>query len=283
MKIDYKKDLHPKYLLLTLSVICVILIILSVFMKNSLAPIRNAAASIINPLQKGVNEIGLWVEDKLEIFGNVKELKEENQRLKDELKVNEEKLARNEAELTELQDLRDLYNLDKMYPEYNKIAARVFSVNVSGWFAEFYIDKGLNDGVYEDCNVLSDSGLIGIVEESYADHAKVRAIIDDHSKITAEIGPKGSLCTVEGSLKTMDDGYIYAKNIDKNAGIKEGDRVITSSVSDRYLYGLTIGYVTEIKDDTNNLTKTAKITPAENFTDIKDVLVITDRKKKVSY
>lgn len=283
MKIDYKKDMHPKYLLLTLSIMCVILLILSVFMKNSLSPVRDGLSKVISPLQKGVNEIGLWVEEKLEVFGDIKDLKEENERLKKEIKVSEEKLARNEAELTELQCLRDLYSLDQMYPDYHKKAARVFSVNVSGWFAEFYIDKGLNDGVYEDCNVLSDSGLIGIVEESYADHAKVRAIIDDHSNITAEIGSKGALCTVEGSLKTMADGYIYATDIDKNASIKVGDRVITSSVSDRYLYGLTIGYVSEITDDTNNLTKTAKIIPAEDFTDIKDVLVITDRKKEVSY
>ncbi len=234
-------------------------------------------------MQKGVADIGEWVDAKMKVFGDVKALKEENEKLKEKVKVFEEQNADYEAELTELYELRALYQLDEMYPDYEKTAARVFSVDVSGWFNEFYIDKGLNQNVYEGCNVLCDVGLLGIVVESYDNYAKVRSIIDDRSNVTAEIGSKGTICTVEGSLTTMEDGFLYARDIDKVADIDEGDRVITSSVSDRYLYGITIGYVTELSTDTNNLTKTAKITPVVDFTDIKDVLIITDRKREVDY
>ena len=170
-----------------------------------------------------------------------------------------------------------------MYPDYKKTAARIFSVNSSGWFNEFYINKGLNDDVYEGCNVICDEGLLGIVVESYDDYAKVRAIIDDRANVTAEIGSAGYLCNVEGSLQNMDNGYLLATDIDKNAIVTEGDKVITSSVSDRYLYGITIGYVTSVEQDPNNLTQTARITLTVNFSDIKDVLVILDRKQEVNY
>ena len=148
---------------------------------------------------------------------------------------------------------------------------------------EFYINKGLNDDVYEGCNVICDEGLLGIVVESYDDYAKVRAIIDDRANVTAEIGSAGYLCNVEGSLQNMDNGYLLATDIDKNAIVTEGDKVITSSVSDRYLYGITIGYVTSVEQDPNNLTQTARITLTVNFSDIKDVLVILDRKQEVNY
>ena len=46
----------------------------------------------------------------------------------------------------------------------------------------YHINKGMNDGVYVDCNVLSDKGLLGIVTESYDNYAKVRSIIDDNSR-----------------------------------------------------------------------------------------------------
>ena len=65
--------------------------------------------------------------------------------------------------------------------------------------------------------------------------------------------------------------------------ISVGDKVISSSVSDRYMYGLTIGYVSSVSYDTNNLTQTAEIVPTVNFNDIKDVLVIVDRKQEVNY
>ena len=81
----------------------------------------------------------------------------------------------------------------------------------------------------------------------------------------------------------MEQGYLLVKDINKDAKVEIGDRVITSNVSDRYFFGLTIGYVTEISYDSNNLTKTAKISPAVDFSDVKDVFVIIDRKRVVDY
>ncbi len=283
MKFDYKKDISPKYILIFLSVICIALTIVSAFFPDVLKPVKEYTGELITPMQQGVNDIGKWVEKKIEVFGDVEELRAENTKLKGQVTNLQNEVGKQEAELAELQTLRDLYDLDELYPDYEKTAARVFSVNSSGWFNEFYIDKGLNDGIYEGCNVLCDEGLLGIVVESYDDYARVRAIIDDRANVTGEIGGAGYLCTVEGSLQTMENGYLLATDIDKNAVISEGDKVITSNVSDRYLYGLTIGYVTSIEQDSNNLTQTAKITPTVNFTDIKDVLVILDRKQEVNY
>lgn len=283
MNSKQKKDISPKYLLIALSIICIALTIVSGFFPDTLKPVKEITGIFITPLQKGVNDIGLWVEDKVKGFGDVKELKEENQKLKTEVTTLQNELGKQEAELAELQNLRDLYDLDEMYPDYQKTAARVFSVNSSGWFNEFYINKGLNDGIYEGCNVISDDGLLGIIVESYDEYAKVRAIVDDRANVTGEIGTSGYICNVSGSLQTMDDGYLLATDIDKNAIINEGDRVITSSVSDRYLYGITIGYVTSIEQDSNNLTQSAHITPTVNFSDVKDVLVILDRKQEVDY
>ena len=81
----------------------------------------------------------------------------------------------------------------------------------------------------------------------------------------------------------MEDGYLKATDIDKNAIVSVGDKVISSNVSDRYMYGLTIGYVTSVSYDSNNLTQTAEISPTVNFYDVKDVLVILDRKQEVNY
>ena len=283
MKLERKKDVSPKYLLIVLSVICIALTVISAFFPDAVKPIKEFTGKFMTPLQEGANDVGSWFDDKVQVFGDVKELKKENEALKKELTQYQNDLGKQEAELAELQTLRDLYDLDEMYPDYKKTAARIFSVNSSGWFNECYINKGLNDDVYEGCNVICDEGLLGIVVESYDDYAKVRAIIDDRANVTAEIGSAGYLCNVEGSLQNMDNGYLLATDIDKNAIVTEGDKVITSSVSDRYLYGITIGYVTSVEQDPNNLTQTARITLTVNFSDIKDVLVILDRKQEVNY
>lgn len=283
MKFDAKKDLNPKYLLIILTLVTILLLAFSAVRPDAMSGFRKWVGFAVTPLQKGASSAGEWIDEKFQVFGNVKELKEENTAQKSEIASLQNEVTKNDSELTELNTLRKLYKLDEKYPDYKKTAARVFSVNSAKWFNEFYIDKGMNDGVYEDCNVICDDGLLGIVTESYDNYAKVRAIIDDRSSVTAEIGDSGVICNIEGSLKNMGNGYLTAENIDKNSAIEVGDRIVTSNVSDRYVYGITIGYISKITSDSNNLTKTAEITPVVDFTNVKDVLVILDRKQKVDY
>ena len=60
--------------------------------------------------------------------------------------------------------------------------------------------------------------------------------------------------------------------------IEVGEQVVTSHVSDRFLQGLFVGYVSEVKVDSNNLTRSGYITPAVDFTKLQEVLVITTTK-----
>jgi rod shape-determining protein MreC len=60
--------------------------------------------------------------------------------------------------------------------------------------------------------------------------------------------------------------------------VTEGDKVVTSKISDKYLPGIIVGYIQYIENDSNNLTKSGYITPAADFKYLSDVLVITDLK-----
>ncbi|MBQ8166708.1 MAG: rod shape-determining protein MreC, partial [Lachnospiraceae bacterium] len=151
----------------------------------------------------------------------------------------------------------------------------------SSFFSVFYVDKGTDDGIKEGMNVLCGEGVAGLVIECHDDYSKIRGIIDDNSSIGAKVMPANALCTVEGNLSYYQEGYITVKNIDKDAKVSIGDKVVTSPISDRYHQGIIIGYVAEISYDTNNLTMTAKLTPAADFTNISEVLIILDEKENL--
>ena len=89
-------------------------------------------------------------------------------------------------------------------------------------------------------------------------------------------------CIVRGSLSTMSDGYLEVVYIDKTAKVKEGDELVTSYLSSKFVEGLSIGKVSDIKLDSTKLTKTAKVTPIVDFKHLKEVLVITDLKENVN-
>ena len=110
-------------------------------------------------------------------------------------------------------------------------------------------------------------------------YAKVRSIIDDTSYVSAMFSTTADNCLVNGDLKSIEDGYITVDHINKDARINEGDELVTSNVSSKFLPGITIGYVSDIEVDSNSLTKSGKVTPVVDFKHLEEVLVITQIKE----
>ncbi|MBO6114793.1 MAG: rod shape-determining protein MreC [Lachnospiraceae bacterium] len=282
MRYDRKKDISPKYLLLALTIICVALMIISFFAQDKIAFIKKYTNMVVSPIQQGINKIGVWTDSKLENLKEIEELNKKNKELQTQIDDYKEQITVYQNKMAELEELRALYELDETYPDYNKTAAHVFAKDSTSWFSIFYIDKGTEDGMFVGANVMCHDGLAGIITECYEDYSKVRAVIDDNSNISAKIMPSNALCTVEGNLNTYQEGVLVVKNIDKDAKITVGDKVVTSHISERFHQGITVGYIAEITYDTNNLTITATITPAVDFDDISDVLIITDKKQDIN-
>ena len=87
---------------------------------------------------------------------------------------------------------------------------------------------------------------------------------------------------VSGSLKSMNDGVIlFGQLVDSQNKVEEGDKVVTSNISDKYLPNILIGYISKINLDNNNLTKSGYLVPAVDFEHINEVLVITQQKQAV--
>lgn len=275
-------ELSPRYFLLGLTALCVILMLTSLFAGNIFTPIRDFTNIFVQPMQKGVNTIGTWVWSKADAFENYDKLIKENESLKKQLEQAQNQISKYQQDSYELERLTKLYELDLSYSDYQKTAARVIAKDTSNWFDVFYVDKGTEDGIFEGANVLYGNGLCGIVIEAGDDYSKIRTIIDDTSNVNGMILPSEAICNVEGSVNNYNNGFLIAENIEKDSEINIGDQVVTSYVSSKYLSGLCIGYVSRIEADSNNLTKTAYITPACDFSKIQEVLIILDNKKNVT-
>lgn len=281
MKIKNQTSMPSKYWLVILAVICVGLLGIEAVSDGG-GPLRFVANYTIVPMQKGISYAGRYLSDISDNFDTLKEVRAENDELKsrvDELTIDNTRLRQ---EQYELERLRELYQLDENYSDYEKIGAHVIANNGSNWFNDFTIDKGSNDGVKVDCNVLAGSGLVGIVTEVGPDYARVRSIIDDSSNISAMVLSTSDICMVRGDLQLASDGKIHFENLPNNDNeIEVGEQVVTSHVSSRFVQGLFIGYISDIQVDSNNLTRSGYITPAVDFSNLQEVLVITTTKQEM--
>lgn len=277
-----KREIPPKYIYLFLAVICFIMLFISVLFEDRFSPLKALTSTIITPMQSGVNKVGSTIFDSVLDSREKEELLEENAQLQEKMEEYVSQIKIYEQESYELHRLQELLALKEQYVQYNTIGARVIATDSTNWFSTFVIDKGEKDGVKVGCNILAGSGLAGIVTEVGSNYSKVRAIIDDNSNVSAAISGTETLCTVAGDLSHMKDGYINVGYINKADIIEEGAELVTSHVSDKFLPGLLIGYITEVEMDANNLTKSAKCLPVVDFTNLQEVLVILDMKSDLN-
>lgn len=271
-------NINTKVLIFVLTVFCVFSIILSSIFSNYSKPAKIVSGAIVVPLQDGMNGIGKWFTNKADYFNSVKKLTKKNKELEsqvNELTEENSLLAQNKYEL---ERLRDLYQLDQDYSSYEKIAANVIGKDSGNWFDIFTINKGSKAGIKKDMNVISGGGLVGIVTDVGKDYAKVRAIIDDESSVSVSFANTSDTGIVSGDLKLMDDGVMNVTEVLKDAKVTEGDMVVTSKISDKFVPGILVGYVTNIKLDSSELTQSGQIIPVVDFKHIDEVLVITQLK-----
>lgn len=268
-----------KYVLLIMTILCAVIIGCSLKASGS-GPVSAAAGAVLAPMQKGVNQLGSRLTNLREHLRTKKSLEKENEELRTQLADAQENLNQVQLNQEELDNLKSLYDMDQNYADYDKIAANVIGKDAGNWFSVFLIDRGSNDGITVGMNVLADGGLAGIVIQVGSNYAKVRSIIDDNSNVSARNLSTSDLCVVSGSLKTMNESSLidFDDLRDKEDQAKVGDQIVTSNISDMFLEGIPIGYITDIKTDSNNLTKSGHIATIVDFEHLDDVFVILQTK-----
>ena len=246
-------------------------------------PLNTVVGYIIVPFQRGIEKAGSWLSDRSDEFGQVKDLLEENARLKEELAALTEENTLLQQDKYELNELRALFAMDEQYGEYNKVGARIIGRDTGNWYSTFIIDKGENEGLSVDMNVIAEGGLVGRITSVGPTWAKVTSVISDNSSVSGMTLSTGDNLMVLGDLKLMATGCItFSQLLDGKNAVKEGDKVVTSDISDKYLPNILIGYISSINKDSNNLTKSGEIVPAVDFEHLGEVLIITDRKQTVT-
>ena len=272
--------LQSKYLLLILTGLCVLLMAITFMTDIFSGTLAEISSYVTIPFQKGISETGTYLSNRSDELVQIRDLIQQNKELQqqiDELTIENNNLTQ---EKYELNNLRSLYKLDQEYSDYQKTGAKVIGKNSGNWFQSFTIDKGTKDGIQLNMNVMAGSGLVGIVTEVGYNWSRVTSIIDDSSNVSGMTLSTGDNMIVSGNLELMSQNKIsFSKLIDSNDQVKEGDKVVTSNISDKYLPGLLIGYITSIESDSNNLTHSGTITPAVDFEHMDEVLVILDLKQ----
>ena len=280
MKKKVSSFMTSKYILIVLTAVCLIFISTSFFTDRLVAPLRSAISMVVVPLQKGMNNLGLWTYDKYTTLQEISVVLDENKELKSKVDDLTEENNQLRQDTYELSRLRELYQLDEKYTGYTKVGARIIEVTADNWSKAFKVDKGSDDGIKKDMNVIAGGGLVGIVTEVGKNYSIIKTIIEDNNSVSGMLIDTNETCIVEGDIEQLDSGLVKLTHFKSDMTVRDGDKIVTSNISDKYLQGILIGYAKDVTPDSNNLRQSGYLVPAVDFNNLQEVLIITEMKKQ---
>jgi len=278
MKPRKKNKIKPKYILFFFVIVACLLIGLSISTRGTENFVQKGLSTVIVPMQKGINSIGTWISSRAEDAKTIDELTKTNDDLVTQIESLQSQIYALENNQAELDSLRELLKLKEKFGDYNTVGARVIAKNTGNWYKTFTLDKGSDDGIAVDMNVIAQNGLVGIVTEVGDKYANVRSIIDDSSSVSAMNLKNSDRCIVFGDLQLLEKGLLGVELISASSNFEDGDEIVTSYISNKFMPGIPIGYVTNIQKDSTGLTMHANLVPIVDFKRLTNVLVITDLK-----
>ena len=219
-----------------------------------------------------------FIGDIFNEYNDLKDVYDENKKLKTKLDSYANVEAENEILTTEIDKLKKITEIDYLPSDYQTKVATVQTRDQTNWNDEITIDLGSMNDIQEGMVVCDSKGMIGVV-------SKVTEISSTVSLITSE-NPSNQIpvMVVNGdqvvygllenySVNSQKLNVTLLSNIDK---LEKGAKVYTSGLGGdgKSPKGIYIGKAKKLVTQTDGTTTTLTVTPAANIEDLSYVSVI---------
>jgi rod shape-determining protein MreC len=253
-----------------LVIFVVILNLPAVKRSKPLHAARSIAAAVSYPVKYVFNGI---YSNTTSFFGNIYSLRnaeKENVKLSAELKEYKSRSVLLSDLSAENEKLRMALSFRARSFVPRLLPAEITGRSGSSWFNVVEINKGSDDNVSHDSAVLNEEGLVGRVFDVSKNSSKVLLITDPSSAISAVDSTTGDMGIAAGN----SIGPLKVQYMSATAAIKEGDKIITSGMSDIFPKGIVIGTVRSVSKKDYDIFQKVDVNAAVNFSKLDKVFVV---------
>lgn len=156
---------------------------------------------------------------------------------------------------------------------FKLVPAQIIGRDISTWFNQVVIDRGSEDGVRRDMPVLTEEGLVGKTTVVSEHSSVVILISDENCKVAASVENSREQGILRGDRASSGSAPMVSLFfLSKQAGLRGGQKVLTSGVGGVYPPGILIGAVQDFR--LRELDGTATLVPAVDLTSLQDVFIV---------
>jgi rod shape-determining protein MreC len=237
--------------------------------KRSANIIERGMLTIFSPVMKPAARVSGFFEDSWDNYINLVGVRQENLRLRGEVKELNVRMVASAETVLANQRLEKLLGM-KNTLKTPILTASVVGEDVSAWFRTLVIDRGSSSGIAEGMAVVASEGVVGQIVKVATGTARVLLLTDHASGISATI----QRSRARGVVKGKGEGLCSMEFTTREEDVKVGDVVITSGIGGLFLKGMPIGEVTMVKRGEYGIFQTVIIRPLVNIAHLEEVLVV---------
>lgn len=259
-------------------VIAVILALVLLFavisaLSGAASPASSFFGAIFSPIQKAA----VWVSNELSApIGDAAAYQADIAGLRRQVEELQGQLADYEKCKQENEQYRLYLELKEQNPDFSFADAQIISRDPADPFGSFTISKGLLDGISVNDPVISGTYLVGRVFEVGPTYAKVRTILSPDVNVSAFEIRTREPGVVGGTVELAEKNMCRMSYLNRDTSVSAGNIICTSNTGGSYPKGLIIGTVSEVKNDSHDISAYAVITAGADIMNLNDVFVLTD-------
>lgn len=161
---------------------------------------------------------------------------------------------------------------------YQVVAAEVISNSYAEVNNFLLLNRGEKAGVQEDFGVLSNIGIVGIIQSTSANYSRVISILNSNSAINVRLKKSNHYGTLIWNGK--DPNIMQLTYVPKIANIQKGDTVITGGKSFIFPEGVPVGVIHSFQLQKNASYYDIQIQLFNDMTNLGSVYVIMNKNKQ---
>jgi rod shape-determining protein MreC len=252
-------------------------ILLAINSGGFLLDFNRIGFTVMSTMSKYVYVVTDRVADSVNSVRELSSLKKKYEELSEKLK-DYEYMRRNNAEIREENErLREQLDFSRNIDQKN-IVSQIIARDLNSTYSSLTIDKGSKNGIRKNMPVIAiQNGNVGVVGKVvtvgystsmvmplYSTQCNISARIQN----TRDVGLAKGLGTVDGTLQLQ-----YIRNKVAN-DIQDGDVIVTSGENDNYMRDIPIGTVTHVEVLDYDSSLSIEIAPIIDFARLETVIVV---------
>ena len=250
-------------------------IIVATAVESGASPASTVLGTVFSPLQSVSSSISNSLEDFSVYFRSSAQYQKRVKELEEQLANAQNDLVGYEQAKQQLSLYEEFLELKEENEDFKFASASIIGSDSSDAFGSFTLNKGELDGVKVNNPVIYGKYLVGVVVKTAPTYCVVNTVLNPEVNVSAyEVRTRESGYSTT-TVELAANGQCCLSGLVRSTAIAPGGIVCTSGVGGVYPADLIIGTVSEIKDDTTNISSYAVIDTQVDFSQLRDVFVIT--------